>query len=184
MFSSDTDIASITDNASTKFDEVITGVDFNALVTAADKAAFKTLVSSTEDKIKTITQNKPPSFPLHKYLWVHFFQTCLLYLSSNANTDLLECIGTEVITRLVGPMREERKKYNTGIGQTDMSQGTLFGSFDSVKQQVNRNGVDAGEIKRKLVVQFGLDLLTLRDWQMIAIRSWLSDVSLKHIYQV
>lgn len=193
----DTDIASITSKAVREFDaDMSTSVYkefFNSENSSKDhglrSSSYKALSEKAGEAIKRVIRGKPPSFPLGKFLWIHFFQTCLLY-ADKANMNDAEVVGTDVVKKIVGDMRKQRKAYNISIGQNVHSQGTFGGSFDSVtvssgtgnKGSTGSNSKNLSsdinvvkEAAESRYIKQSQQLLMLRDFSMIAIRSWLSD---------
>ena len=148
---------------------------------------MKQLCEVADNNIKRIVTNKPPSFPLKDFLWVYFFQVCLLHeQQQDASLDFTEALGAQVILKVVQSMRDHRKKYNTYIGQDVRSQGPLFSIFDSAVEKAKSKSKPTGHAPNsmnidnelelsELYIKYGKAFMSLRDILMISIRNWMVD---------
>lgn len=199
----DTDLASIVRKASDALElSMMTEIQQHyALNEQVRNTAFKELVETATLSINNITKGKPPSFPIKKYLWIHFFHLCLLFVHKDTRVDA-DLVGTYVVDKVVKKMRKQRRDFNVSIGQSDSSQGLLFAVFDhnggndSSSSDASTYSSDSSSSSlgmsrhvplsqgkgqadpltvTNLYINYGRQIMLLRDITMIAVRAWMSD---------
>ncbi len=151
----DNDIASMTTKAYRQMEEALPEIwkKYNT------ESKLENLMTECDELISIIMGERPKTFPLSKLLYIHLFTLFGLWRNDIFTTT---DINQKIVEKVVKSMRDDRDRYNRSIGESSSTQEGLFALYD-----------DAPPEEAQEYQDYMTQLLYLRDWHMITLRSWI-----------